>query len=215
MKHFEKIYIISCLFVLLSGCGTPDLTKPKVLELALQEAIELESLQRKRMYGMIMLFVDKSDEPFTGWVKSENNGTVSQLGYLQKGQREGMWMEWYSTGIKKSNIHWTNDQMSGVFHTWHENGKIRVTGQTTDGEVDGEWKEFYENGSLEAHSENKNGTLVNIEVFLFNGEKCERSEVVDGNGTFIDYDINGSALRSRTFENGIESDSQWFNQQKP
>ena len=88
-------------------------------------------------------------------------------------------------------------------------------GQTIDGEVDGEWKEFYENGSLEAQSENQIGTLVNMRVFLFNGEKCTRSQVVDGRGTFIDYDINGSALRSRTFESGIEIDSHWFNQQKP
>ena len=116
---------------------------------------------------------------------------------------------------QKSEIDWKNDQMYGSFQTWLKNGKIGTVGQTTHGEVDGEWKEFYENGSLEAHPANKNGTLVNIEVFLFNGEKCERSEVVDGSGTFIDYDINGSALRSRTFENGIESDSQWFNQQKP
>ena len=88
-----------------------------------------------------------------------------------------------------------------------------MIGQTTDGEVDGVWKEFYENGSLEAHSENKIGTLVNIE-FLFNGEKCNQSEVVDGAGTFIDYDTNGSTEKSN-FENGIEIDSQWFNHQKP
>ena len=68
--------------------------------------------------------------------------------------------------VKKSEIEWKNDQMYGAFQTWHDNGKIRVIGQTTDGEVDGVWKEFYENGSLEAHSENKIGTLVNIEVFL-------------------------------------------------
>ena len=67
-----------------------------------------------------------------------------------------------------------------------------MIGQTIDGEVDGEWKEFYENGSLEAQAENKIGTLVNIEVFLINGGKCEDSKVVDGSGTFIDYDINGS-----------------------
>ena len=150
---------------------------------ASKDAVGLETLERKRMYGMIMLFVDKYDEPYTGWVKSEINGTLSTLGYLKKGQKQGVWMAWHPNSKKKSEIEWK--------------------------------KEFYENGSLEAQAENKIGTLVNIEVFLINGGKCEDSKVVDGSGTFIDYDINGSALRSRTFENGVEIDSLWFNQQKP
>ena len=40
----------------------------------------------------------QSDEPFTGWVKSENNGTVSQLGYLQKGKGghvDGVVFNWH------------------------------------------------------------------------------------------------------------------------
>jgi len=203
------------LLYLLSSCGIPDLKDPAVMKSASEDAVSLETLERKRMYGMIMLYVDKEDEPYTGWVKSETNGKLSTMGYLKNGQKQGVWMTWHPNSKKESEIDWKNDQMYGSFQTWHKNGKIGTVGQTTDGEMDGEWKEFYENGSLEAHSENKNGTLVNIQVFLFNGEKCGRSEVVDGSGTFIDYDINGSALRSRTFENGIESDSQWFNQQKP
>ena len=200
---------------MLPSCGIPDLKDPAVMKSASKDAVGLETLERKRMYGMIMLFVDKYDEPYTGWVKSEINGTLSTLGYLKKGQKQGVWMAWHPNSKKKSEIEWKNDQMYGSFQKWHDNGKIRVIGQTTDGEVDGEWKEFYENGSLEAQAENKIGTLVNIEVFLIDGGKCEDSKVVDGSGTFIDYDINGSALRSRTFENGVEIDSLWFNQQRP
>lgn len=214
--YFRKNYPFGFLFLfLLSSCGIPDLNDPAVMKSAIKDAVSQDTLERKRMYGMIMLFVNNDDEPYTGWVKSETNGTLSTLGYLKKGQKQGVWMAWHPNSKKKSEIEWKNDQMYGAFQTWHDNGKIRVIGQTTDGEIDGVWKEFYENGSLEAHSENKIGTLVNIEVFLFNGKKCKQSEVVDGAGTFVDYDTNGSALRSRTFENGIEIDSQWFNHQKP
>ena len=197
------------------GCGTPDLTEPDVYQEAMTEAIKLDSLERKRMYGMIMLYVDSKEEPFTGWVKTETNGSISTLGFISKGQKQGTWMAWHSNGQKLSEIAWENDLMSGSFRTWHENGQVGTIGQTRDGEVDGAWKEYYENGKLEANSINKMGTLVSIEVFMANGTYCKNSKVTQGRGTFIDYDTNGSALRSRTFENGIEINSTWLSSQKP
>ena len=197
------------------GCGTPDLTEPDVYQEALTEAIKLDSLERKRMYGMIMLYVDSKEEPFTGWVKTETNGSISTLGFISKGQKQGTWMAWHSNGQKLSEIEWENDLMSGSFRTWHENGQVGTIGQTRDGEVDGAWKEYYENGKLEAQSINKMGKLVSIEVFMAKGTHCKNSKVTQGRGTFIDYDTNGSALRSRTFENGIEINSTWLSSQRP
>ena len=197
------------------GCGTPDLTQPDVYQEALSKAIDLDSLERKRMYGMIMLFVDNKEEPFTGWVKTETNGSISTLGFISKGQKQGMWMAWYPNGQKLSDIVWENDLMSGSFRTWHKNGRVGAIGQTKDGEVDGVWKEYYENGKLEAHAVNKMGTLVSIEVFMNNGNKCLNSWVTNGSGTFTDYETDGSPLRVRTFENGVETNSTWLIHQKP
>ena len=53
-------------FHFLQGCGTPDLTQPDIQKKAHSEAILLVSLERKRMYEMIMLFVDSDDKPYTG-----------------------------------------------------------------------------------------------------------------------------------------------------
>jgi antitoxin component YwqK of YwqJK toxin-antitoxin module len=214
--HFLFLYLSIIYFVIFSqGCGTPDLTQPDIQKKACLEAIPLESLERKRMYEMIMLYVDSDDEPYTGWVKSEINGTLAKLGYLKKGQRQGIWMQWFPNGMKQSEIEWENDRMSGSFHTWHPNGIIRVVGQTKDGEVDGTWKEYYANGQLEAHSQNKMGTLVEINVMHNNGEPCKNSKVVNGNGTFTDYDTDGIPIRARTFKNGIEVETTWFNRQTP
>ena len=192
------------LFILCFGCGTPDLTQSHILEKAKKQAIPLESLDRKRIFGMIMLFVDADNEPFTGWAKTEENGTVYELGYLSKGQKQGVWLKWYSKGDRKSQIHWKDDFMSGPFLVWHRSGRIKVVGQTRDGEVDGEWKEYYENGQLEAHSKNLLGTLEWIRVFLIDGRECNRSKVIMGNGQFIDFDSNGTELRTRRFKKGIE-----------
>ena len=56
---------------------------------ASKDAVGLETLERKRMYGMIMLFVDKYDEPYTGWVKSEINRYTFHTGLSQKGTKTG------------------------------------------------------------------------------------------------------------------------------
>ena len=62
---------------------------------ASEDAVSLHTLERKRTYGMIMLYVDNDDEPYTGWVKSETNGMLSKMGYLKKGQKQGVWMAWH------------------------------------------------------------------------------------------------------------------------
>ena len=75
--HFLFLYLFIIYFVIFAqGCGTPDLTQPDIQKKAFLEAIPLESLERKRMYEMIMLYVDSDDEPYTGWVKSEINSTL-------------------------------------------------------------------------------------------------------------------------------------------
>ena len=62
---------------LLGSCSVPDLADPKVLEEAKMEAIPLETLERKLMYGMLQLYVDHQETPYTGWV-SQNDANQSQ-----------------------------------------------------------------------------------------------------------------------------------------
>ena len=118
------------------------------LQMPTKSVVDL-STERKFMYGMFYLYVDDEGEPFTGWVKSNHDaGTLKQIGFLQKGRKEGVWMDWYAASGKQSDIHWTEDRMEGSFTVWHQNGKLKVVGQTKDGEVDGSWAEYYPDGQL-------------------------------------------------------------------
>ena len=187
------------------GCSPPDLQDPETFEHAVREAVPIEKLTRKRMYGMIMLYVDKKEKPHTGWVKEEwESGQIKELGYLEDGQRQGVWRSWHANGRKAAEIHWQNDQMDGPFEAWHENGMVHAIGQTKDGEVDGEWKNYYSSGQLAEITRNRVGHLVRIKVWRPDGQTCSASEVEEGNGAYNLYEENGTLKERRTFRAGIE-----------
>ena len=139
-----RVWFCKLLFLFfLAGCAPPDLKDPETYQIALREAKPMSKLTHKRMYGMLLLYVDENDEPYTGWVKKEwESGQIKELGYLEDGQKQGTWMKWHANEVKESEIHWVNDLMVGSFEGWHPNGSIQVRGQTKDGEVNGEWKQF-------------------------------------------------------------------------
>lgn len=194
-----------CGLFLSLGCSPPDLRDTETFEHAVRQAVPIEKLSRKRMYGMIMLFVDENDTPFTGWVKKEwENGLIKELGYLEDGQKQGIWMKWHANEVKESEIHWVNDLMHGPFVVWYKNGNLRVRGQTKDGEVDGEWTQFYLSGKLERRSQNRIGKLVSMKVWLPDGQLCPHSRVEKGDGTWNTYEANGTLKERRTFRAGIE-----------
>lgn len=188
-----------------TGCGIPDLGDPGTLEEAKQDAIPIESLNRKLMYGMIVLYVDQKDEPYTGWVReNHSNSSLKTLGFLKKGQKFGLWLQWHKNQVMSLASEWHQDRLQGSFNGWHDNNRTHVIGQTYDGEMNGEWKEFYRNGSISRHSLNQMGKLIWTQVWRPDGVLCPLSKVEDGNGTYCEYDENGSIIIQRTFSLGVE-----------
>jgi antitoxin component YwqK of YwqJK toxin-antitoxin module len=173
---------------------------------AKSSAIELQTLERKFMYGMLYLYVENRGDPFTGWVKTSSlQGQLLEIGYLKNGLKEGRWMKWDENGSKLSEIDWHEDHMEGIFQVWHSNGQLEVDGQTSDGEVDGEWKVYYPDGQLASHSLNQVGHLVEIKVWKPDGTPCNNSIVMDGNGSYYRYFPDGSQELFRSFINGKET----------
>ena len=189
----------------MKGCSVPDLVDRETYETAMREAIPLGKLSHKRMYGMIMLYVDSNDKPFTGWVRDDwDSVRIKELGYLEDGQKQGTWLKWHKQGEKASESQWQNNLLEGSFQTWHPNGKLHETGQTKDGEVDGEWKSHYPDGQLAEIKLNQNGHLVQIKVWCPNGNPCRDSLVSEGSEGYNVYDENGSLKERRIFRNGVE-----------
>ena len=208
----QKIVILLNVLFLGSCSVVPDLSESDIFAKAENDAVNLKSLDRKFMYGMFDLWVDKEEGvPFTGWAKSTHmQDHLKELGYLKNGRKEGLWMSWDENGTKISEVYWTEDRVHGSFLGWHSNGKIKVIGQTKDGEVDGKWTEYYASGQLASRSLNQMGHLEKISVWHPDGSACEESMVIDGNGTFTRYLEDGRVEHVRSFANGVETSRKTF-----
>ena len=201
-----RIFLITITFITLSSCSIPDLNDEDVLKTAKEEAIEISTLTKEFMFGMMWLYVDDKNETFTGWVKDTHpNQKLKSLGYLKNGHKQGLWINWYQDGKLQSKKGWKNDFLQGKFKYWYPNGKLKVKGQTKGREVDGVWRQFYRNGNKHHESINNVGKLVSLKIWKINGELCEESKVENGTGTYVLYDENGSQIKRVTFKDGIFS----------
>ncbi|MEJ6522743.1 MAG: hypothetical protein QNL65_01090 [Opitutales bacterium] len=201
MIRIFTIFFIS----ILVGCSDPDLWDEGTQKKAKLEAIEISQLEKEFMYGMIWLLVDDNNDSFTGWVKeSYSSQSLQKLGYLKKGQKQGLWLSWHENGNIESKIEWEEDRLSGLYKHWYKNGVLHALGQTIDGEMDGEWFEYYSNSQLQAHSLNQMGKCVWKKIWRKNGEICTDSKLENGNGFFYEYYENGDAPQKRIFQNGVE-----------
>ena len=69
--------------ILLVGYGQPDLDDPKVLDEILDEAVHLNSLQRKGSRGKESFYDPNKDNSYIGWAKLMHpNGKLHFLMYL-------------------------------------------------------------------------------------------------------------------------------------
>jgi antitoxin component YwqK of YwqJK toxin-antitoxin module len=201
-----RIFLITITFITLSSCSIPDLNDEDVLKTAKEEAIEISTLTKEFMFGMMWLYVDDKNETFTGWVKDTHpNQKLKSLGYLKNGHKQGLWINWYQDGKLQSKKGWKNDFLQGKFKYWYPNGKLKVKGQTKGREVDGVWRQFYRNGNKHHESINNVGKLVSHKIWKINGELCQESKVENGTGTYVLYDENGSQIKRVTFKDGIFS----------
>ena len=65
-------FLILPVLHLLASCSIPDLSDENVLTDAKEEAIELSTLTKEFMYGMMWLYVDEDNNTFNGWVKESH-----------------------------------------------------------------------------------------------------------------------------------------------
>lgn len=204
MDFLKKVFLI----LHLTSCSVPNLSEDENLKIAMLNAVEISDLNKEFMYGMMWLYTDDQNKTFSGWVKeSHPDRSVKKIGYLKKGQKQGVWMEWHENGTKKSEVEWNKDYLDGSANSWYSNGILKDTGSTIKGEMNGEWKEYYSNGQLKAHSLSKMGKCVWKKVWKKDGKPCKESNLQDGNGFYFEYKDNGNSRQKRIFKKGVEIES--------
>ena len=200
----KGLLTILCLSSSLAGCQKPDLEDPDVFEEIASQAIDLSTLEAKRVKGLLVLCIPNTEKPYSGWVKeTHDNGQLKRLGYLNDGAKDGPWTSWHENGRKQLEIRYEKDVMHGIMSTWYPNGQKKGTGRIKDGEMDGRWEEWYENGWKSKVQSCDFGKLISATVWKPDGEKCPVSNVVNGNGELIDYNEDGTIEKRYTIKDGV------------
>ena len=200
----KGLLTILCLSTALAGCQKPDLEDPEVFDEIASGAINLSTLEAKRVKGLLVLCIPDTEKPYSGWVKENyDNGQLNSLGYLRKGAKYGLWTSWHENGRKLKEVRYKKDMMDGAFASWHPNGQRRSSGNVRNGEMDGPWEEWYENGWKSKVQSCDFGKLISATVWKPDGEKCPVSNVVNGNGELIDYNEDGTIEKRYTIKDGV------------
>lgn len=77
------------------------------------------------------------------------NGELSIEGKLnENGNRQGLWISYYDTGVKWSESYYTDGKRDGHSLTFYPNGQVRYVGEYSDDERIGNWKFYDEEGNL-------------------------------------------------------------------
>ena len=122
----KGLLTILCLSSSLAGCQKPDLEDPDVFEEIASQAIDLSTLEAKRVKGLLVLCIPNTEKPYSGWVKeTHDNGQLKRLGYLNDGAKDGPWTSWHENGRKQLEIRYEKDVMHGIMSTWYPNGQKR------------------------------------------------------------------------------------------
>jgi hypothetical protein len=71
---------------------------------------------------------------------------VSRTIEYTNGICHGKQIEYYQSGLKKSETQWENGRPHGVFKSWYANGQLEVMGYYKDGKLEGNASYWHSNG---------------------------------------------------------------------
>ena len=170
-----------------------------------EDAIETAKLEVKRSY-----YSDKKLKTYKSYRNGipdgvhkefdENGNTVSTVIYKlgivvakggtvdKKGQKQGIWTEYFITGEKKSQGLFKDGKKTNKWEYFYVSGKIEQIGNYEKGKAVGNWIWYYENGKI-----------LREESFI-NGKQ---------DGLFVEYDKNGNEIAKGEYISGVK-DGEWF-----
>jgi len=117
--------------------------------------------------------------PYTGWARRmHDNGQILGLLQYKGGLYHGLSTFWHENGQKKNETTLKYSNYHGLEISWFENGQKSE---------EANWNE---------------GDLMSVDVWKPNGEKCPVSNVVNGNGVRVWYNVDGTERGRRTYKDG-------------
>ena len=82
------------------------------------------------------VIVKSTGRLFTGWTKDMyDDGQIERLVQYKDGLKEGIWIEWYPTGKRRSESNFKGGKQDGFWTYWYENGQKKSEHTYKDGEI--------------------------------------------------------------------------------
>ena len=88
-----------------------------------------------------ILAVDLPSGVFTEWY---SEGVKKSEGYNEAGIKEGLWTQWHANGVKKIEGHYEVGKKEGIWTQWYNNGSRESEGYYTHDYKDDLWTTWYE-----------------------------------------------------------------------
>jgi len=85
------------------------------------------------------------------------NGGIKIKGEMLNGNRDGVWVAYFQSGIKQSESTYLNGVLNGKYAVFYENGNIRMAGYYDNGERDGVWRLYKKDGAFDRQINYKDG----------------------------------------------------------
>jgi len=121
---------------------------------------------------------------------------------FKDGKQEGSMNTWYENGQTMMSASHKAGKLHGELYRWHENGQKQLNVNFNDGKKDGLEFSWYKNGQKHSELKIAQGKFLDGQIWLPNGEICNRSNLKDGNGSVCFYDDNGTLVVEETFLDG-------------
>jgi len=116
------IYFIMSIFFL-AGCENPSVDDTENLVEILNEAIDVNNLQRRGGRGQESFYDPSQNKNYTGWAKLlHKNGQVNFLMCLKDGKPDGLATVWYDNGQKNAEGNYTDGKVVSI-QGWKRNGE--------------------------------------------------------------------------------------------
>ena len=180
MKATRLVIFLALLIV---GCGedpegisprsnqasveTPDLDDPEKLNEIFADALDQLKAEKRKNKGQVLLYKPGEQTPYTGWVKMSENEEIRMLLQVKDGQADGFSIMWNKSGPKLIHMSIKEQKQDGVTRQWYANGQKR-------------WQEDW-----------RADKFMNCVAWKPNGERCQHTNLRDGNGVVLTYKEDG------------------------
>ena len=155
----------------------------------------------------------KDDGLWTEWYEDGQKKLESNY---KDGKPDGLWTEWYKDGQKKLESNYKDGKLD-VRNEWYENGRnsLVVSFREFRASASPMWKRFrdYLQGKVDLGGDVGEYRAKFAEVWKPNGEKCPKTNLMNGNGVVVLYYENGQKCSETNFKNGkLDGVVVWYHQ---